>query len=153
MMCTIQIDCDACWRLLPLPRQTWWPTTFGSVLPTPSRRLSSCSDTEFRDEMVVEAAEFVYRNMGSGSARRDAYGFLKPIIRKDFLEAHTICYDDARFAEDYLFYLRCLIAGARWIIIPSALCIFTRFRPMALLIGPAGRTCLCVVAARVADAG
>ena len=81
--------------------------------PKPAPELM-LSDTEFRDEMVVEAAEFVYRNMGSGSARRDAYGFLKPIIRKDFLEAHTICYDDARFAEDYLFYLRCLIAGARW---------------------------------------
>jgi GT2 family glycosyltransferase len=113
--------------------------------PQPAPELM-LSDTEFRDEMVVEAAEFVNRNMGSGSARRDAYGFLKPIIRKDFLEAHTICYDDARFAEDYLFYLRCLIAGARWIIIPSAL-YYYRVSTNGLTHRPSREDLLCVVAA------
>ncbi len=70
-------------------------------------------------DIVIDTAEFVHRNIGSAGDRRDAYGFLKPIIRRDFLTTHNICYDDTRFSEDFLFYLRCLIAGAHWIVVPS----------------------------------
>jgi GT2 family glycosyltransferase len=80
--------------------------------------------SELPETTVISAVEFVRRNTRSGSAggaRRIEYGFLKPLIRRSFLTTYDIRYDDVRFSEDYLLYLRCLIAGARWIIVPSPL--------------------------------
>jgi succinoglycan biosynthesis protein ExoO len=48
-------------------------------------------------------------------------GFLKPIIRTSFLRRHEPRYPNARFAEDFLFYLECLLAGAKWLLTPLAL--------------------------------
>jgi glycosyltransferase involved in cell wall biosynthesis len=81
--------------------------------------------SELLEATLVDAAEFVSRNITSGGGRRIAYGFLKPMIRKSFLTAHNIRYDDARFAEDFLLYLRCLIAGAQWVVIPAPLYYYT----------------------------
>ena len=84
--------------------------------------------SELPDTTVINAVEFVRLNTRSGSARsarRTEYGFLKPLIRRDFLTTYGIRYDDIRFSEDYLLYLRCLMAGARWIIIPSPLYQYT----------------------------
>jgi hypothetical protein len=100
-------------------------------------------------EIVVETTEFVHRNIGSAGERRDAYGFLKPIIRKDFLTRHAICYDDARFSEDYLFYLRCLIAGAHWIVVPSPYYYYT-VSPNGLAYRPSAEDLRRVVAAESA---
>jgi succinoglycan biosynthesis protein ExoO len=53
---------------------------------------------------------------------RSAYrlGLTQPILRRAFLEAHGIRYDERlKVGEDYLLYLECLLAGATWIQIPS----------------------------------
>jgi glycosyl transferase family 2 len=84
--------------------------------------------SELPETTVINAVDFVRLNTRSGSARsarRTEYGFLKPLIRRDFLTTYGIRYDDIRFSEDYLLYLRCLIAGARWIIIPLPLYQYT----------------------------
>jgi succinoglycan biosynthesis protein ExoO len=48
-------------------------------------------------------------------------GLAQPLIRRELLESHQIRYDPAlRVGEDYLLYLDCVLAGARWIQIPSA---------------------------------
>ncbi len=70
---------------------------------------------------VVSPAAFVERNIQTARCRGVAYGFLKPIIRRDFLDRTGIRYDNLRFSEDYLFALRCLLAAARYVIVPDAM--------------------------------
>lgn len=54
------------------------------------------------------------------------YGILKPVIRRSFLEAHGLGYNEAvRYGEDALFLAEMLIAGARAALIPDALYIYT----------------------------
>ena len=66
------------------------------------------------------AAAFVTGNTTRRGRARRAYGYLKPLIRRAFLETAGLRYDDARFAEDYIFFLRCLLHGARWVVTPEA---------------------------------
>jgi succinoglycan biosynthesis protein ExoO len=40
------------------------------------------------------------------------YGVLKPVIRRDFVEAHALCYDESsRLAEDFTYLLEYFVAG------------------------------------------
>jgi glycosyltransferase involved in cell wall biosynthesis len=57
------------------------------------------------------AVEYVVGNLGDGSRARRSLGYLKPVIRRDFLERTGLCYDETRFSEDFLFYVRCLLRG------------------------------------------
>jgi len=53
-------------------------------------------------------------------------GFLKPIMRRAFLNAHRLRYDETvRCAEDWLLYARALLRGARFTIIPDAYYFYT----------------------------
>jgi succinoglycan biosynthesis protein ExoU len=46
---------------------------------------------------------------------RRELGFLKPVIRRSFLDAHAIRYDERlRLGEDLVYYARCLLEGARF---------------------------------------
>lgn len=54
-----------------------------------------------------------------GHPRREL-GFLKPLMRRDFLDRHGLRYDERlRLGEDYEFYARALALGARFVIMPS----------------------------------
>ncbi|MDX1540771.1 MAG: glycosyltransferase family 2 protein, partial [Geminicoccaceae bacterium] len=69
----------------------------------------------------LDAATFVEGNLPIPGHPRVSYGFLKPVISRRFLERHGLGYRDGlRFAEDFDFYLRCLLAGGRWLLIPEA---------------------------------
>lgn len=70
---------------------------------------------------LISAVEFVEGNTRTAAQQRVGYGYLKPIIRRDFLVRAGIRYDDLRFSEDYIFVLRCLIAQARYIVLPEAM--------------------------------
>jgi succinoglycan biosynthesis protein ExoU len=49
-----------------------------------------------------------------GKLRREL-AYLKPLIRRDFVERHGLRYDETlRLGEDYAFYTKALIAGARF---------------------------------------
>jgi glycosyltransferase involved in cell wall biosynthesis len=70
----------------------------------------------------LTAAAFVAGNVGSRWTPRVSYGFLQPIIRRDFLQRHDLRYDERnRFSEDFLLYTACLLKGARWWITPEAM--------------------------------
>jgi len=70
----------------------------------------------------VSAAEFVVGNVGSRFTPRVSFGFLQPLIRRDFLEANGLRYNERnRFGEDFLFELACLMQGARWRVTPEAM--------------------------------
>ena len=71
-------------------------TTTGSLFPS------------LPDRMTVEAMA-ADRVPGS----RFNFGYLKPLIRHDFLRRARIRYPSARISEDLLFYLEILINGAR----------------------------------------
>ncbi|HUB49580.1 MAG TPA: glycosyltransferase [Acetobacteraceae bacterium] len=70
----------------------------------------------------MSAAEFVAGNVGSRFTPRISYGFLQPMIRRDFLDRLGLRYNEHnRFGEDYLFALNLLLRGARWRITPRAM--------------------------------
>ncbi len=68
----------------------------------------------------LSAAEFVERNIGSRRYPRVSFGFMKPVFRRAFLDAHALRYDERnRFGEDFLLYVECLVRGAVWWITPE----------------------------------
>ncbi len=71
---------------------------------------------------LIDLPEFIARNISTPDAPRTNYGFLKPLIRRDFLASHRLRYDEhVRFAEDFALYVACLRAGARWWLHPEPL--------------------------------
>ncbi|MEG3168624.1 glycosyltransferase family 2 protein [Sphingomonas sp. LB3N6] len=71
---------------------------------------------------MIDLPEFIARNISSPDAPRTNYGFLKPLMRRDFLIQHGLRYDETvRFAEDFALYVACLRAGARWWLHPDPL--------------------------------
>lgn len=63
----------------------------------------------------IDLAGFVRANHSARGTDRKEWGFLKPVIRRDFLDAHGLRYDEAlRLGEDYDLYVRMLQKGARF---------------------------------------
>jgi len=74
----------------------------------------------------MSAADFVFGNIGSRYRPRVSYGFMKPVVRRAFLQDHDIRYEEKnRFGEDFLFSLSCLLHGARWWLTPRPLYRYT----------------------------
>lgn len=74
---------------------------------------------------LLTTAEFVRRNVGSRKYPRVSYGFMQPIMRREFLLRHGLRYDEHnRFGEDFLLYTRCLLRGARWWVTPEAMYLY-----------------------------
>ena len=63
-------------------------------------------------------AEFIRGNISRRGSRRGELGFLKPVIRRDFLDRTGLRYnEDLRLGEDYELYTRALANGARYKVI------------------------------------
>lgn len=63
----------------------------------------------------IDLADFVRANHSARGTNRQEWGFLKPLMRRDFLDAHGLRYDEAlRLGEDYDLYVRMLHKGARF---------------------------------------
>lgn len=66
----------------------------------------------------VDLALFVRENTLKHTGFRREIGYLKPLMRTDFLRRHSLAFrEDMRLSEDYDFYARALLAGARFEII------------------------------------
>jgi glycosyltransferase involved in cell wall biosynthesis len=53
-------------------------------------------------------------------AEGEKFGFLQPVIRRDFLERHRIRYaEEVRAGEDWLLYATCIAHGARFHTVPE----------------------------------
>lgn len=64
--------------------------------------------------------EFVLKNISTRGNPRAELGFLKPLIRRQFLVDNGLAYNEGmRLGEDYELYVRALIAGARFKVIKS----------------------------------
>lgn len=60
-------------------------------------------------------AGFVKGSITRAGRHKGELAFLKPVMRRAFLDAHRLRYDEGmRLAEDYDLYLRALLAGARF---------------------------------------
>lgn len=80
---------------------------------SPGRGVRSIRTVDVFEQDVQLGAEF-------------GYGILKPVIRRSFLEAHRLSYNEGvRYGEDMLFLAEMLIKGARAVLIPDALYIYT----------------------------
>lgn len=66
----------------------------------------------------LDLAGFVEGNIAARGVKRGEIGFLKPVIRRRFLQQHGLSYNEAlRLGEDYDLYARALAKGARFKII------------------------------------
>jgi succinoglycan biosynthesis protein ExoU len=66
---------------------------------------------------ALDLAEFVRGNLPRKNRPRGELGFLKPLIRRDFIDRHGLRYNtDLRLGEDYDLYARALMAGARFLV-------------------------------------
>jgi glycosyltransferase involved in cell wall biosynthesis len=63
----------------------------------------------------LSTADFIAGNVGSRYQPRVSLGFVKPMLRRAFLDQHRLRYDTRnRFGEDYMFYVACLMRSARF---------------------------------------
>lgn len=68
---------------------------------------------------LVDLATFVRSNIAHRRSDRAELGFVKPILRRDFLAAHDVQYrEDMRLGEDYELYARALALGGRMLLVP-----------------------------------
>lgn len=66
----------------------------------------------------LDLAGFVDGNIAKKSVQRGEIGFLKPVIRRKFLDENSLLYNEVlRLGEDYELYARALAVGARFKII------------------------------------
>lgn len=66
----------------------------------------------------LDLAGFIEGNISRGGASRGEIGFLKPVMRRAFLDRHRLRYNEAlRLGEDYELYARALAHGARYKIV------------------------------------
>lgn len=69
---------------------------------------------------VVTMAHFLRHNIIKGPYLLEL-GFLKPLMKKSFLQRHGLRYDQAlRFGEDLEFYSRALASGCSFLLLPAA---------------------------------
>lgn len=63
----------------------------------------------------LDLPSFVEGNISRRGASRGEIGFLKPVMRRSFLEVNGLAYrEDLRLGEDYDLYVRALARGARF---------------------------------------
>jgi succinoglycan biosynthesis protein ExoU len=68
----------------------------------------------------LDLVGFVEGNISKRGVRRGEIGFLKPLMRRSFLDEHGLRYNETlRLGEDYDLYARALAKGARYKIIHS----------------------------------
>jgi succinoglycan biosynthesis protein ExoU len=73
------------------------------------------AEGERRTTVDIGLADFVLGNISRPDRPRGELGFLKPLIKRSFLNAHKLRYDETlRLGEDYALYVSALAMGARF---------------------------------------
>jgi succinoglycan biosynthesis protein ExoU len=69
---------------------------------------------------TIDLQTFVHGNAGRRGRSRREFGYLKPLIRREFLDRWRLRYDEAlRLGEDYALYARALAVGGRFLLAPA----------------------------------
>lgn len=93
------------------------------LLQTPEGQpVSAGKPLWFRDDATpidIDFGFFIDSNITRASRMRRELGFLKPLVRRAFLERHRLTYEERmRLGEDYDLYARALSLGAKMRLIP-----------------------------------
>ncbi len=73
------------------------------------------------EPQTIDLHTFVLGNAGRRGRSRREFGYLKPLIRREFLDRWQLRYDEAlRLGEDYALYAQALAAGARFLLVPAS---------------------------------
>ena len=84
---------------------------------TPSSRLLGLSEGERRS---VDLVNFVAANISTRRRARQELGYLKPLMRRTFLERANLRYEERlRLGEDYALYAQALLRGAQLTLVPA----------------------------------
>ena len=68
----------------------------------------------------LKLSAFILGNIPNRKQPRAELGFLKPVMRRSFIEAKNLQYDEAcRLGEDFIFYVRALASGAVYRTVPQ----------------------------------
>jgi succinoglycan biosynthesis protein ExoU len=74
-----------------------------------------------QEPRLIGFREFVLANVTGHKRRRAELGFIKPLIRRSFLEEHNLRYrEQMRLGEDFELYARALALGAQLLLVPAA---------------------------------
>jgi len=99
-----------------------WDLLADDILIVPEQFLDAerveLAETPPRLLLNLDLRTFVLSNIVVPGRPRGELGFLKPLMRRRFLDAHRLDYDQRiRLGEDYALYVRALMAGARFKIV------------------------------------
>jgi succinoglycan biosynthesis protein ExoU len=112
---------DRIGRLLGTDLGTW-DFLADDILIVPEQLLDTAPDRLAEEAprvlLDLDLPTFVRSNIIVPGRERGELGFLKPLIRRRFLDTHALTYDlRMRLGEDYALYVRALMAGARFKIV------------------------------------
>lgn len=108
----------------------------------------SLADTLDYSGQALTLGAFIAGSISRRGAPRGELGFLKPVIRRGFLDLHGLRYDEAlRLSEDFALYIRMLSAGARFV--TTARCGYVAVERAASLSGSHGTAELAALLASV----
>ncbi|MEM7688753.1 MAG: glycosyltransferase [Pseudomonadota bacterium] len=100
---TAQEDWDLC------ADNVWFTEDPGMLFASPSESQA------FTRSCDLDLTTYVEANIGSKSRVRSELGFLKPAIRRSFLEEHGLEFDErCRLGEDFVLYAGMMARGARY---------------------------------------
>jgi succinoglycan biosynthesis protein ExoU len=96
-----------------------WDMIADNIAFLPESRAAEFAFTELRDfpanGRLMELDTFVAGNIPRHGVMRGELGFLKPLMRRDFLVRNGLDYDEGlRLGEDFILYCQALAAGARF---------------------------------------
>ena len=81
---------------------------------------TSLLEEELSESRLIDFGEFVLSNIPQRRRQRAELGFIKPLMRRAFLNIHGITYrNEMRLGEDYELYARALGLGARLHLVPG----------------------------------
>ena len=97
----------------------WFPATGATRPAIPDSKLAVAHEMGFRE--FIDGCHYDGR-----APRRSSYVFMHPMFRRAFMQRNGLLYDPrCRNGEDFILYLDCLAAGARWFITPETLYRYT----------------------------
>jgi len=77
-------------------------------------------DGAMRLPVDLTLAQFALGNVSRRGRDRQELGFLKPLMRRAFLQEHQLAYDEElRLGEDFVLYAQALVHGARFRLLPA----------------------------------
>ena len=105
-------------RFEAMLRHTEWDFIADNIAFTRHASVSEAPQAFQARARSLSTVDFIEGNISRPGSRRGEIGFLKPVMRRSFLDQHDLRYNEnLRLGEDYDLYLRALVKGARYTVI------------------------------------